>query len=627
MPSKPRRKSAKAKQTQSTINAVRKYFQEGANGIAGLKNRRYILEVANKYKYENGVLYYNASVELDDFDIRADVSDVMIEEALKAMKEKRDVDTSLFVKKKAKSDSWLIVPEETEIDEIITKAHEENNHIGRDALEDMLQQKYLINGLQKRCREVKKKCVSCCMLEKDRVLVLDNHYVYTHVGHRVFVDCAFFVKRNRNIGWVMFNDGLTKYRHCFLIKNKKANTIVKCCKKVVQFYQEYGVDIADIAFVSDNGKEFKCEAVETFIRKYGVQWKYTPAGRPKANGLCERSNKTTKEAIRKHMLQKRSYDWPDIIYCVVDNYNNNIVHSTTKYTPKEVLDGLLPNTEGLSRPDILKLKMKAFRLQEEVMANIAARAKKNDAYKIKKALRSGISIDSGLPIGATVFVSSTKTTTEGRKAGDKFSKKAVVEKDNGNNSYQIRFSETGGYRRSEIPGSVATYYRENLKLYQLGNDDQLCFQGDEDDEYIPDLDDDEDNGFENLFDDEISLDEDVVDDDEDIVDDDEILFDDDEEISLCYASSSRGDDEILFDDEEIPCCASFSRDDVEDYYIDTKNLQSSIGGHDELPPSQPVVPNEAPFVEQTNADVGLTQAPKRRKVSRKIFRGNYEVDE
>ena len=647
MPSKARKRRPATKQSQEVINLVRLLLTQGAEAIKHEKNSKRIMKVASeKYKFQDGILYYNKGQPVEEYRVKEGASEQQVNRALE-LQNIDILDSSLFERVQVFKDDWLIVPNEEEIQNLIYNAHHTLNHGGRDAVEAYLSKQYLINNLQQKCRTVRKKCETCARTEKEIVLVKDNHYKFTHVGHRIFCDCAFFPKANRVIGWVLFDDGLSKFRIGHGIKNKKGSTIVRCCMSVLQFYLDKNVAAKDITFVSDNGGEFKGGHIDNFLKSTGVKWHYVPAGRPQANGQIERGNGTIKRALRKIMLQNNSVCWPRMFGDIIGAYNHT-QHSTTKYPPAELIERLvMPDSTEMSKTQLLQHKMKIQELVTEVSNNIANRASRNDRYKIKKAMKGGIPIDDGYPIGTIVRVSSIGTTNNQNNGDSLYSKKAVIVRDYGNNYYDVKFLETGGYRLAEVPGSVAMYSRANLKLYEFGSDHQLTFNDSEEEPLVP-LD---DLPSEIEFDPDMPalVDQDLEEEEPDILIDDDESESDDEDLALFLSSESDNDNEEMF---------GFPKEtDLDDMVASLKGLSPFEVGEQNLylepevvgqelpePPfltdkeSANVVGNDVALIvtdeQQLDAPtsaVSLTDSPpsnkRRKKGPRNIIRRNYLVDE
>ena len=85
---------------------------------------------------------------------------------------------------------------------------------------------------------------------------------------------------------------------------------------------------------SDNGREFKNEDFEEFLRKEGIVQNFGAPYTPESQGLVERANGTVKKLIGKilRMTGIPISTWPALLPGVVQQINS-IVHSTTEKSP------------------------------------------------------------------------------------------------------------------------------------------------------------------------------------------------------------------------------------------------------------------------------------------------------
>lgn len=83
---------------------------------------------------------------------------------------------------------------------------------------------------------------------------------------------------------------------------------------------------------SDNAREFKANVVVNYFRGKGITQMFIPPYMPQANGIVERVNRTTKNAIHTNFTQNDNTFYSDRLDKIIDEYNNSY-HSTIKDTP------------------------------------------------------------------------------------------------------------------------------------------------------------------------------------------------------------------------------------------------------------------------------------------------------
>jgi transposase InsO family protein len=94
---------------------------------------------------------------------------------------------------------------------------------------------------------------------------------------------------------------------------------------------------------SDNGTNFKNKKIYKFAEKYKINWQYSTAYNPAANGLAEAFNKTLCNLLAK-ILEREKMDWHDRVYDAVWAYRTTY-KTPTGCTPYSLVYG----TEAAAR--------------------------------------------------------------------------------------------------------------------------------------------------------------------------------------------------------------------------------------------------------------------------------------
>jgi transposase InsO family protein len=89
------------------------------------------------------------------------------------------------------------------------------------------------------------------------------------------------------------------------------------------------------------GSEFIAELTQEFLKLANVKTSFTTAWRPQANGACERMNRAIIELL-KAVLEKNLDRWDEFLPFVVNQYNST-VHSSTGFSPYQLMFGRYPN--------------------------------------------------------------------------------------------------------------------------------------------------------------------------------------------------------------------------------------------------------------------------------------------
>jgi len=130
-------------------------------------------------------------------------------------------------------------------------------------------------------------------------------------------------------------DHATKYVEALACDNQKATTAAKFLFDNV--ICRHG---APEEILSDRGQAFTGEVMHHLARLCGINQKFTSGYHPQTNGLTERFNRTIQEVLSKFVNPQQS-NWDELLQATVFAYNTSI-HSSTGFTPFEMVHGYLP---------------------------------------------------------------------------------------------------------------------------------------------------------------------------------------------------------------------------------------------------------------------------------------------
>lgn len=83
---------------------------------------------------------------------------------------------------------------------------------------------------------------------------------------------------------------------------------------------------------------------------------------PFSNGQNERTNQTLVNTIRCKISENRQRPWSTITEQCIENYNNT-VHSTTKFTPSYLLNGI---DNSFAPPELNKNNLENLKVNREI---------------------------------------------------------------------------------------------------------------------------------------------------------------------------------------------------------------------------------------------------------------------
>ena len=129
-----------------------------------------------------------------------------------------------------------------------------------------------------------------------------------------------------------FQDDLSKYLAAIPIPQQDAETVARAF--VLNIVLKFG---APAQLLTDQGSNFLSDLFKNMCRLLRIKKVQTTPFRPESNGGLERSHRVLAEYLR-HYVSEAQTDWDDWVPYAVYMYNST-VHSTTKFTPFELVYG------------------------------------------------------------------------------------------------------------------------------------------------------------------------------------------------------------------------------------------------------------------------------------------------
>ncbi|KAB0793022.1 hypothetical protein PPYR_12642 [Photinus pyralis] len=238
----------------------------------------------------------------------------------------------------------LTTPENPDIiREILTQYHSKpiGGHSGFHRTYSRIKQLFKWIGMKRDIKNFIKNCESC---QKNKLVRKKNKepMVITTTStasfERIFLDIVgpLPLTENDNRYILTLQDDLTKYSQAYAIPNHEAHTVAT--KLVHEFICKYGIPET---IVTDQGKEFTSNLLKQVAKLFKIKQINCSSYHPESNGALERSHHTLAEYL-KHYIQEKQTDWDNWIDFAMFSYNTT-VHTTTKFTPFELLFGIKAN--------------------------------------------------------------------------------------------------------------------------------------------------------------------------------------------------------------------------------------------------------------------------------------------
>lgn len=218
---------------------------------------------------------------------------------------------------------------------MIKKIHNEN-HIGIKQLTLTLTPKYYFKNMHKNIKLICRAC-DTCVRNKSRfgnfIQPLSQLGLASKPFQIISLDTIGGFSGNKSPKKYMHLvvDHFTKYAFVVTLKTQTAKDFINLVKKV-QKKGRIKLLLTD-QYAGINSKEFK-----NFLKAENITNIFTAVDCPFSNGQNERTNQTLVNLIRCKIFENKDRPWSVIAEQGVENYNT--IHSTTKFTPNYLLNGI-----------------------------------------------------------------------------------------------------------------------------------------------------------------------------------------------------------------------------------------------------------------------------------------------
>ena len=235
-----------------------------------------------------------------------------------------------------------ICPEtQEEIEKILEENHDSKlaGHSGFARTYKRIKENYKWESMKKDIKNYIKRCASC-QENKVNFKPLKAPLEITSTSSRAFEKLAIDVvgplplTENGNKFIFTMQDDLTKFSYAVPIPNHEAKTIAS---KLTKFITMFGIPKK---ILSDQGTDFMSKLVKNLMKLFKTIHLKSSPYHPQTNGGLERFHLTLKDYL-KHYINKKQNNWDELIPFAMFSYNSH-VHSSTGYSPYELLFGVKP---------------------------------------------------------------------------------------------------------------------------------------------------------------------------------------------------------------------------------------------------------------------------------------------
>jgi transposase InsO family protein len=226
---------------------------------------------------------------------------------------------------------------------VILKENHSNptaGHSGFHRTYSRIKQNYKWSNMKKDIKNFIKLCESC---QKNKLVRKKNHQPMQITTtsekplEKIFLDIVgpLTLTETGNRYVLTLQDDLTKFSQAYAIATHDATTIAKIL--VNNFFLKFGIPLS---IHTDQGKDFTSNLLKEVSKLFKIKQIQSTAYHPESNGALERSHATLADYL-KHYINEEQTTWDEWIDFAMFSYNTT-THSSTKFTPHELMFGAEP---------------------------------------------------------------------------------------------------------------------------------------------------------------------------------------------------------------------------------------------------------------------------------------------
>ena len=357
----------------------------------------------------------------------------------------------LYYKSDTNEESLLALPESL-VNEVVKYFHEELGHFGTYKVLTALKGRVYWPRMRRSIQEIIQKCHTCQVSKREtRPMVGESNPVITsRPGEKVMVDYYGPLPTGRGGAAYIFviQDSFSKYVKLYAMRKATGKA---AAKRMLEYARILKPDVV----ISDRGSQFTSKEWKKILNGNGIKTRHISVRNPRAN-ITERVNKELGRFYRT-FCDNNHKKWPNILQQIEDCYNK-AVHSSTGYTPREILWGkstchkldkdlLLTPNKGNSVNEIRKKALINLQNQADIRKRSFDKTHRLINYKI------------GDWVKLKAISKSNKDKGEISKFSRLYEGPYVVGAVPYPNTYTLVYPDTGNIRGNHNAVNLSRYYR------------------------------------------------------------------------------------------------------------------------------------------------------------------------
>jgi len=219
-------------------------------------------------------------------------------------------------------------------------------HFGIESTFSRLEEDYYWKNMLNHVQLYIKKCMQCARNKSFTPIEHPAKAIpITGMFERIGMDITGdFPKVDGYYKLLVIKEYLTKFVRVYPLRSKEKEEVAENLWKWISLYGP------PKQVLSDQGGEFMNHVMDSLLNKLGIEKRVTSAYSPRTDGCTEKANDTIVTVLRSH-AESDHINWIKWISFVEYAYNTRR-HSSTNYSPYELLFGIKPNAFVDYRQDL-----------------------------------------------------------------------------------------------------------------------------------------------------------------------------------------------------------------------------------------------------------------------------------
>ncbi|KAK2578390.1 hypothetical protein KPH14_011876 [Odynerus spinipes] len=231
--------------------------------------------------------------------------------------------------------AW-VVPRNARL-QICRLGHDDAGHMGAEKTLERLRRNYWFAGMRRFVAKYVKACLSCAyykntaIKKQGKLNVIEKTPIPFHTIHVDHVG-PFETSRKHNKYLLVMVDAFTKFVIIEPVKMQKTRHTLKVLMDLINLFG------CPTRIISDRGTAFTSHSFKAFCTTYAIKHVLNAVATPRANGQCERYNKTIVSSLAATAAGKDPREW-DTFIKKVQSVLNTMHNKSINTTPMKALIG------------------------------------------------------------------------------------------------------------------------------------------------------------------------------------------------------------------------------------------------------------------------------------------------